>query len=65
MKIFFGLHKTVDDKWTSAGMYVEEPAGVVCRFDDGSSVIVVSDGRVMRFAEDGTVAPQEASVSGK
>lgn len=53
MKVFLGLHKTVDDKWTTPGLWYEEPSGVMCRFDDGSCVIVVSDGRVMWFDADG------------
>jgi hypothetical protein len=57
VKVFLGLHKTVDDKWTSRGDYLEEPAGILCRFDDGSAVVVTFDGRVLRFDARGIQVP--------
>lgn len=56
MQVFFGLHKTVDDAWTSGGGYIEVPDGILCRFGDGSSVAVTYDGRIMRFGPDGAQA---------
>ena len=29
MKVFLGLHKTIDDKWTSRSGYLDEPAGIL------------------------------------
>lgn len=57
MKVFLGLHKTVDDKWTSEGAYLPEPAGVLCQFDNGSAVAVTHDGRVLRFDARGAQIP--------
>jgi len=57
VKVFLGLHKTVDDKWTSEGAYLPEPAGVLCQFDDGSAVAATHDGRVLRFDGRGVQIP--------
>lgn len=53
MKVFLGLHKTVDDKWEPRPDYFDEPDGIACRLGDGSTVVVVADGRVMWFDADG------------
>jgi len=57
VKVFLGLHKTVDDQWTTPGMFLTEPAGILCQMDDGSAVAVTHDGRVMRFDGSGVRVP--------
>lgn len=54
MKVFLQLHKTVDDKWTTGSLYLEEPGGVMCRLDDGRAIVVVNDGRVLFFDKEGS-----------
>jgi hypothetical protein len=61
VKVFLGLHKTVDDQWTSSGMFLRESEGVLCRLDDGSAVAVTHDGRVMRFDMAGRSMPLQSS----
>lgn len=53
MKVYLGLHKTISDAWTIGRMYLEEASGIMCQMDDGSMVVVVSDGRVLRFSAEG------------
>ena len=60
MRVNLGLHKTTGDAWTTKGMYLEEASGIMCQLDDGSMVVVVNDGRVLRFSAEGlgTEVPQ-------
>lgn len=53
MKVFLGLHRDVDGHWTPTGNFITEKQGIVCRVDDGRSIAVTHDGRVLTFNADG------------
>jgi len=55
MRIFFGLHKTIDDRWRANRAYINENDGVVVQLDDGTNIIVVRDGRIFISDINGTI----------
>jgi hypothetical protein len=64
VRVYLRLHKTVDDRWEPGAGYIEEPDGVACRLDDGRTVVVVADGRVLWFDASGREFHGQAGIVG-
>jgi hypothetical protein len=47
MKIYFGLHKTIDDEYTSVGnYYLNEKSGIIVELEDGRMMAVDRKGNI-------------------